>query len=132
MQAYAAAAKPTRAAHSAVITGPARSASPRKRGEGARQIKSCKISAHDPSLALIARAVIELNNSAPSAEDLTVLTVHAYIEVPDAAQGIKFYCEGLGLTVKRRFHGGCDDQTRDDFFGSPVIDRCHSNGRCKS
>ena len=35
-----------------------------------------------------------------------MLTVHAYIEVTDAAQGIKFYCEGLSLTVKRRFHGG--------------------------
>ena len=31
-----------------------------------------------------------------------MLTVHAYVEVTDAAQGIEFYCEGLGLTVKRR------------------------------
>lgn len=32
-----------------------------------------------------------------------MLTVHAYIEVTEAARGIAFYCEGLGLTVKRRF-----------------------------
>lgn len=31
-----------------------------------------------------------------------MLAVHAYIEVTDAARGIEFYCEGLGLTVKRR------------------------------
>ena len=31
-----------------------------------------------------------------------MLTVHAYVEVTDAARGIAFYCEGLGLTVKRR------------------------------
>src|SRR5215471_13196157 len=31
-----------------------------------------------------------------------MLTVHAYVEVTEAAQGIAFYCEGLGLTVKRR------------------------------
>jgi len=31
-----------------------------------------------------------------------MLTVHAYIEVTEAARGIEFYCEGLGLTVKRR------------------------------
>ena len=30
-----------------------------------------------------------------------MLQVHAYIEVTDAARGIEFYCEGLGLTVKR-------------------------------
>jgi predicted enzyme related to lactoylglutathione lyase len=32
-----------------------------------------------------------------------MLVVHAYIEVSDAARGIDFYCQGLGLTVKRRF-----------------------------
>jgi predicted enzyme related to lactoylglutathione lyase len=31
-----------------------------------------------------------------------MLTVHAYVEVTEAAEGIRFYCEGLGLTVKRR------------------------------
>jgi predicted enzyme related to lactoylglutathione lyase len=31
-----------------------------------------------------------------------MLTVHAYIEVTDAAAGIAFYCEGLGLTLRRR------------------------------
>jgi predicted enzyme related to lactoylglutathione lyase len=31
-----------------------------------------------------------------------MLTVHAYIEVTEAARGIEFYCEGLGLTVTRR------------------------------
>jgi predicted enzyme related to lactoylglutathione lyase len=31
-----------------------------------------------------------------------MLVVHAYVEVTEAAQGIQFYCEGLGLTVKRR------------------------------
>src|SRR5258705_304843 len=31
-----------------------------------------------------------------------MLEVHAYIDVTDAASGIRFYCEGLGLTVKRR------------------------------
>jgi len=32
-----------------------------------------------------------------------MVEVHAYIEVTDAARGIAFYCDGLGLTVKRRF-----------------------------
>jgi predicted enzyme related to lactoylglutathione lyase len=31
-----------------------------------------------------------------------MVTVHAYIEVTDAARGIDFYCRGLGLTLKRR------------------------------
>lgn len=31
-----------------------------------------------------------------------MLKVHAYIEVTDAARGIEFYCQGLGLTLKRR------------------------------
>jgi catechol 2,3-dioxygenase-like lactoylglutathione lyase family enzyme len=31
-----------------------------------------------------------------------MLSVHAYIEVTDPARGIAFYCDGLGLTVKRR------------------------------
>ena len=31
-----------------------------------------------------------------------MLTVHAYIEVADLARGIAFYCDGLGLTLKRR------------------------------
>ena len=31
-----------------------------------------------------------------------MLTVHAYIEVTEPARGIEFYCDGLGLTVKRR------------------------------
>ena len=31
-----------------------------------------------------------------------MLTVHAYIEVTEPAHGIAFYCDGLGLTVKRR------------------------------
>jgi predicted enzyme related to lactoylglutathione lyase len=31
-----------------------------------------------------------------------MLTVHAYVEVTEAARGIEFYCEGLGLTLKRR------------------------------
>jgi predicted enzyme related to lactoylglutathione lyase len=32
-----------------------------------------------------------------------VLTAHAYIEVTDAARGIAFYCDGLGLSVKHRY-----------------------------
>jgi predicted enzyme related to lactoylglutathione lyase len=31
-----------------------------------------------------------------------MVTVHAYIEVTDAAAGIAFYCEGLGLRLRRR------------------------------
>ena len=31
-----------------------------------------------------------------------MLAVHAYIEVTDAARGIEFYCQGLGLRLKRR------------------------------
>ena len=31
-----------------------------------------------------------------------MLVVHAYIEVTDPEKGIAFYCDGLGLTVKRR------------------------------
>ena len=31
-----------------------------------------------------------------------MLAVHAYIEVTDAARGIEFYCQGLGLKLKRR------------------------------
>jgi predicted enzyme related to lactoylglutathione lyase len=32
-----------------------------------------------------------------------MIVVHAYIEVTEAARGIAFYCEGLGLKLKRRF-----------------------------
>jgi predicted enzyme related to lactoylglutathione lyase len=31
-----------------------------------------------------------------------VLEVHAYIDVADLERGIVFYCDGLGLTLKRR------------------------------
>ena len=31
-----------------------------------------------------------------------MLTVHTYVEVTEAARGIEFYCDGLGLTLKRR------------------------------
>jgi predicted enzyme related to lactoylglutathione lyase len=31
-----------------------------------------------------------------------MLEVHAYIEVTETARGIAFYCDGLGLTVKRQ------------------------------
>jgi hypothetical protein len=31
-----------------------------------------------------------------------MLMAHAYIEVTDAARGVAFYCEGLGLTFRRR------------------------------
>jgi len=31
-----------------------------------------------------------------------MLGVHAYIDVEDAERAIAFYCDGLGLTVKRR------------------------------
>jgi predicted enzyme related to lactoylglutathione lyase len=31
-----------------------------------------------------------------------MIAVHAYIEVTDATRGIEFYCQGLGLTLKRR------------------------------
>ncbi len=31
-----------------------------------------------------------------------MLTVHAYIEVADRERGISFYCDALGLTMKRR------------------------------
>ena len=30
-----------------------------------------------------------------------MLTVHTYIEVTEPARGIAFYCDGLGLTVRR-------------------------------
>ena len=32
-----------------------------------------------------------------------MLIVHAYIEVAELERGIAFYCEGLGLSLKRRF-----------------------------
>ena len=32
-----------------------------------------------------------------------MIEVHAYIEVTEAERGIAFYCEGLGLTLKRRY-----------------------------
>ncbi|MBI3706422.1 MAG: VOC family protein [Proteobacteria bacterium] len=32
-----------------------------------------------------------------------MLIAHAYIEVTEAARGLAFYCDGLGLTVKRRY-----------------------------
>jgi predicted enzyme related to lactoylglutathione lyase len=31
-----------------------------------------------------------------------MLLVHAYIEVTDPARGLAFYCEGLGLSLKRQ------------------------------
>ena len=31
-----------------------------------------------------------------------MVSVHAYIEVTDAARGLEFYCGGLGLALKRR------------------------------
>ena len=31
-----------------------------------------------------------------------MIEVHAYIEVPDLERGIAFYCDGLGLLLKRR------------------------------
>ena len=32
-----------------------------------------------------------------------MVEIHAYIEVTEAERGIAFYCEGLGLTLKRRY-----------------------------
>jgi predicted enzyme related to lactoylglutathione lyase len=32
-----------------------------------------------------------------------VIEVHAYIEVADLERGIAFYCDGLGLSLNRRF-----------------------------
>ena len=32
----------------------------------------------------------------------TLIEVHAYIEVADLERGIAFYCDGLGLSLKRR------------------------------
>src|SRR5437762_6752185 len=32
-----------------------------------------------------------------------MIEVHAYIEVDDLERGIAFYCDGLGLSLKRRF-----------------------------
>ena len=32
-----------------------------------------------------------------------MIEVHAYIEVADLERAIAFYCDGLGLTLKRRF-----------------------------
>jgi predicted enzyme related to lactoylglutathione lyase len=32
-----------------------------------------------------------------------MIEVHAYIEVADLERGIAFYCDGLGLSLKRRF-----------------------------
>ena len=37
---------------------------------------------------------------------LLMLAVHAYIEVADLESGIRFYCEGLGLSLKRRLSLG--------------------------
>jgi catechol 2,3-dioxygenase-like lactoylglutathione lyase family enzyme len=31
-----------------------------------------------------------------------VIDVHAYIDVADLERGIAFYCDGLGLALKRR------------------------------
>ena len=31
-----------------------------------------------------------------------MITVHAYIEVTEIALGLRFYCDGLGLVLKRR------------------------------
>ena len=31
-----------------------------------------------------------------------MIIAHAYIDVTDPEQGIKFYCEGIGLSLKRR------------------------------
>lgn len=33
----------------------------------------------------------------------SILQVHVYIEVTSAEAGLDFYCDGLGLTVKRRY-----------------------------
>ena len=35
-----------------------------------------------------------------------MLHVHAYIEVADLERGIAFYCDGLGLALKRRLSAG--------------------------
>jgi predicted enzyme related to lactoylglutathione lyase len=35
-----------------------------------------------------------------------MLVVHAYIEVAELERGIAFYCDGLGLSLKRRFSPG--------------------------
>ena len=35
-----------------------------------------------------------------------MLIVHAYIEVADLERGIAFYCDGLGLSLKRRLRAG--------------------------
>jgi predicted enzyme related to lactoylglutathione lyase len=35
-----------------------------------------------------------------------MLEVHAYIEVTELDRGIEFYCDGLGLTLKRRLSPG--------------------------
>ena len=32
-----------------------------------------------------------------------MIEVHAYIEIADLERGIAFYCDGLGLSLKRRF-----------------------------
>jgi predicted enzyme related to lactoylglutathione lyase len=35
-----------------------------------------------------------------------MLVVHAYIEVAELERGIRFYCNGLGLSLKRRLGAG--------------------------
>lgn len=35
-----------------------------------------------------------------------MIKIHAYIEVTTAEAGIAFYCDGLGLTVRRRYSPG--------------------------
>jgi predicted enzyme related to lactoylglutathione lyase len=32
-----------------------------------------------------------------------MLEIHAYVEVTDLARGLDFYCDGLGLTLHRRY-----------------------------
>src|SRR5947207_12067298 len=55
-------------------------------------------------LQAVARVIVSCNPLPPRsiAPEAFMVEVHAYIEVTDAASGIAFYCDGLGLTVKRR------------------------------
>jgi predicted enzyme related to lactoylglutathione lyase len=47
---------------------------------------------------------IERQGLAPTEPHM--LAVHAYIEVADLERGIRFYCEGLGLSLRRRLSAG--------------------------
>ena len=50
-----------------------------------------------------APAFLGIPSDCATALCLDMLTAHVYIEVNEMERGIAFYCEGLGLELKRRF-----------------------------